>query len=381
MFVTFNAGHGAEEEGRKKRARSTPRACQTCRRRKVRCDGKLPCTACKTLTKATHCTYGDSSQVFTGDRVGEDEPTLEQLQLLPRKENESTKGPPSQDEEDGVTDDVNGLSLSVKHTTTFLGVSSVIAVFRVIHTLAPNSHVFSATSRTPNESDDHDPPPPHPHHPSPVVAPKVSEGVLMADDVSLWQEVPAINAYFQYFHPLFPLLEEKAFRDTYSSRQRGDWRWQLLLNAVLAMGSVALHDATDRTHATYYERAELHLGLRVFQSAHLETVQALAILSGMYLHYVQRPNLANVLMGAVWRMATSLGLHRDFSEGLKPADVQATSSSIELRRRVWWCLAIMDGWNSIYLGRPTISRTGPGHTTRLPETACVSCLDSLFYPH
>lgn len=33
------------------------RACETCRRRKEKCDGKLPCRHCKTRNKAESCCY------------------------------------------------------------------------------------------------------------------------------------------------------------------------------------------------------------------------------------------------------------------------------------------------------------------------------------
>lgn len=291
----------------------------------------------------------DSTNVndIAGD---DDQASLDQLQPLPEATTErlDNASETSSSREAGITDDVNALSLSVKHSTSYLGISSVIAVLRVIHWLDPQSKaVYAGSTRSEQQ-------------PAP------------AKTVSMWDEVPAINAYFQYVQPYLPLLDEDAFRNTYLSRERKDDRWQLLLNTVLAMGSVALHDATDQTHTVFYERAKQYLNLDAFGSAHIETLQAMAILTGTYLHYIQEPNLANSLMGAISRMATTLGLHRDYTEGLKNEGLANAMPWVELRRRVWWCLLIMDCWNSNFLGRPTMGRIGPGHTTRIPEKPTVS---------
>lgn len=193
---------------------------------------------------------------------------------------------------------------------------------------------------------------------------------------TMWDEVPAINAYFTYVHPQIPLLDEADFRETYMSRKRQDSRWELLLSSVLAMGSVAANTAEDGVHTVFYSRAREHLNLETFTTVHLETVQALTILGGMYLHYAQQPNIASVLVGATFRMATTLGLHRDYAESGSAAKTPEASHMVELRRRVWWSLCCLDACNSNFLGRPTLGRLGPGHNTKKPEQPIVRpCAD------
>lgn len=153
-----------------------------------------------------------------------------------------------------------------------------------------------------------------------------------------------------------------------------------LANSVLAMGSIALHDATSCVHKVFFRRAEEHLGLQAFGAAHMETVQALAILGGLYLHYVQQPNLANTLVGAALKTATTLGLHRDFSSSSTQLNMPEQATQVELRRRLWWCLLLMDAWNNNYLGRPTMGRFGPGITTKLPEAPVVGHVLSSLLP-
>jgi hypothetical protein len=43
-------------------AKSTPvvEACEVCRRRKLRCDGKLPCGSCQWFRRAASCRYSES---------------------------------------------------------------------------------------------------------------------------------------------------------------------------------------------------------------------------------------------------------------------------------------------------------------------------------
>jgi hypothetical protein len=230
-------------------------------------------------------------------------------------------------------------------------------VLRVIHLLDPSSRIFSKAGKAPAPAAGRDE--------------GVAETNITRKSPSLWDEVPAINAYFEYVQPFLPLLDEEDFRETYVGRQRTDTRWQLLLNAVLAMGSVALRDASDKTHEYFYARIKEHLTFQLFETAHLETIQAVAILTGTYLHYVQQPNLANFLMGGLSRMALTLGLHRDYAEGRAKVS-QDMMASVNLRRQVWWCLLVMDGWNSNYLGRPTMGRSGASFTTKAPEPNNVS---------
>ena len=70
--------------------------------------------------------------------------------------------------------------------------------------------------------------------------------------------------------------------------------WRLaLLNMVFAMGSVVSSTSDSDQNIFYYQRARQHLGLESLGSGHMETLQALTIMGGLYLHYRNRPNLAS----------------------------------------------------------------------------------------
>ncbi|KIW23351.1 uncharacterized protein PV07_11558 [Cladophialophora immunda] len=428
MFHTFETAqyHSPEQAEQNassaaKRRTSTVRACEPCRRRKIRCSGEHPCETCQWYRKAASCHYTEPRQRQMPSRrsVEKISQTLQdyrailqklfpnvhpdQLKELPRErlveliQKSSPFHPPSPrtpsveekpppmnpdaanleqlqptpaDSNDGfpdrkthalkgITDDVNMLSLSVKQNSSYLGISSVMAVLRVITWLDPDCLTKSPErSVIPTRE------------PSPAPENHRTESDQTRNDTSsasAWDEIPLINAYFSYVHPFIPLIEEQVFRDTYMAAQRTDSRWLLLLNSVLAMGSVAAGSSDDTGHHVYFNRAKQHLNMDTLDSAHLETVQALAILSGFYLHYVQIPNQANALMGATLRVATTLGLHRDYTEGVGPAKIQKASFSIEMRRRIWWCTFILDAWAGNTLGRPSMGRMSHAITAKPPQ--------------
>lgn len=294
--------------------------------------------------------------------VNPDAGSLEQLQPMPDEGNDVFES--IHPALPGITDDVNMLSLSVKQNSSYLGISSVMAVLRVITWLDPE-----CLAKSPDQSIV-----PSRAASSPPELQAQGKDVVRGDgsSSSAWDEIPMINAYFTYIHPFIPLIEETAFRETYMAGQRTDSRWQLLLNTVLAMGSVAAGNSEDTTHQTYFNRAKEHLDMDTLDSAHLETVQALAILSGFYLHYLQTPNQANALMGATLRVATMLGLHRDYTEGVGPAKVQKAAFSIEMRRRIWWCVFMLDAWVGNTLGRPSMGRMSFAITAKPPQEPIVS---------
>lgn len=301
-------------------------------------------------------TYADSS-------------TLEQLQPLPEEADGAFRPKNRARTFSAISEDVDALFLTGKESSSYLGISSVMAVLRVILWLDPECQRFVAPATDAGSGFKRE----NSGTPSILELPS-SATPLGEPNPSTWSEPAVINAYFQYVHPATPLIDEQTFRDLYISGDRTDSRWLLLLNSVLAVGSIATsNSASSATHEYYFTLAREQLTVDVLGSAHIETVQALALLSGYYLHYVQEPNLASAIMGATLRMATMLGLHRDFSEGLGPAperaNISKASSSIEMRRRIWWSIFMLDTWAGSTLGRPSMGRMSQAVTSRAPSEA------------
>jgi Fungal specific transcription factor domain len=300
--------------------------------------------------------------------ISPDAGSLEALQSMPDDSNDGSDHRSAG--EPGITDDVNALSLSIKQSSSYLGISSVVAVLRVILWLDPASQKFFA--QTPDGSElasrEHSSPP-EDMEPGHTLTQGRTEG-----SSPTWNEMPLINAYFSYVHPLIPLIEERTFRNTYMTARRSDPRWRLLLNAVLAMGSIAAGSADDISHHIYFNRAKQYLNLESLGEPHLERVQALAILGGLYLHYIQQPHLANAIMGATLRMATTLGLHRESPDSISTSTPSNCAFSVELRRRIWWCVFNLDAWAGSTLGRPSMGRMGYAITAKVPQESIVSLL-------
>lgn len=267
----------------------------------------------------------------------------------------------------GVSDDVNGLALSVERLSSYVGISSITAALKVMMRCAPQVRPLIAQSHNdtllPSRAGS---PTPELADNRPDALPPYAQGQAL------------VESYFECVHPFFPMIEERKFWSTYLLGDRKDSPWLALLNIVFALGSLASSTANNEAHYVYFNRSRLHLSFESFGSGNLEVLQALAIMSGYYMHYLNRPNEAHSLMGGVLRMATALGLHREYSDRstydpnqifsvLTPGEGDTVSP--ENRRRIWWSLFCLDTWASTTTGRPSLGRMGPSITVLRPGTA------------
>ncbi|KAJ4360463.1 uncharacterized protein N0V89_001026 [Didymosphaeria variabile] len=267
----------------------------------------------------------------------------------------------------GVSDDVNGLSLSVDRLSSYVGISSITAALKVIVRCAPQARPLIAQSNNETVL------PSRANSPAPELADNRPDALPPPP-----QGQALIESYFECVHPFFPMIEERKFWSTYLLGDRRDSPWLALLNIVFALGSLASSTASNEAHYVYFNRSRRHLSFESFGSGNLEVLQALAIMSGYYMHYLNRPNEAHSLMGGVLRMATALGLHREYSDRATHDNNQLLSVlgpgegdtvSPENRRRIWWSLFCLDAWASTTTGRPSLGRMGPSITVLRPGTA------------
>jgi hypothetical protein len=269
------------------------------------------------------------------------------------------------------SDDVNALSLSVDRQSSYLGASSIKAALLVMLKVAPALRSFLAPA-VPSTRSSLQVSVPTPRAAPSKAAPQThwsSEGQTL------------IDAYFNRVQLFVPMIDEPSFRATYLSSQRHDAPWLALLNMVLAMGSIAANKSDDYTHLIFYGRAKEQLGLDSFGSGHLEALQALSLMGGYYLHYINRPNMANAITGAALRMACALGLHREPLVEHK-GDEESTILPV-IRRTTWWSLFCLDTWASTTLGRPSLGRWGPAITIRPPDVTgdLVRTLQKVSHSH
>ncbi|KAL2016158.1 hypothetical protein VTK56DRAFT_4126 [Thermocarpiscus australiensis] len=408
---------------------TTPHACAECKRRKIRCDGQQPCGQCLSSRAPKRCFYDKHRQrVIPSRKTLEalsqsleecrsilkrlypnhevqallplsrqellnllDRPVIDTsvgglpsppLNASPMSEMESPMMPkpenlleqlPSRDTEwdeerrgrdpiPAEADDINALSLSVDRQTSYLGASSIKAALMVMLKVQPSlRHTLAAPLNGVDISHTY---PAIVHKPPPTQ--KDPQRVPWS-----WKGQTLIDAYFKRIHVFVPMLDESTFRADYLEGQRTDAPWLALLNMVFAMGSIAAMKSDDYNHITYYNRAMEHLPMDAFGSSHIETVQALALIGGYYLHYINRPNMANAVLGAAIRMASALGLHRE-SLAQSSSDIVAA----ETRRRTWWSLFCLDTWATTTMGRPSFGRWGPAINIRPPEFGVNAGRDS-----
>lgn len=273
----------------------------------------------------------------------------------------------------GISDDVNGLSMSLDRLSSYVGISSITAALKVIVRCAPQTRMFMGHHSETAQHSRAGSPPPELVDSKPDALPPRDHGREL------------IKSYFNRVHPFFPMIEEGKFWSTYEYGDRKDAAWLALLNMVFALGSLAASTADNEAHYSYFSRSRQHLTLESFGSGNLEVLQALAIMSGFYMHYLNRPNEAHSLMGATLRMATALGLHREYSEASKSntkkqlsvvAPGEEDSVTPEMRRRIWWSLFCLDSWASTTTGRPSLGVMGPSITVQRPRSIATPVLIS-----
>ncbi|KAJ8116890.1 hypothetical protein OPT61_g1787 [Boeremia exigua] len=301
------------------------------------------------------------SEIHTGSDGAD---SLEALEQAPPEDPYWDEARKHQVRVQGISDDVNGLSMSVDRLSSYVGISSITAALKVIVRCAPQArplltHNNQAETAVPSRANS---PPPELTNNHPLALPPQAQGESL------------IESYFERCHPFFPLIDERKFWATFLHGNRTDSQWLALLNIVFAVGSLASSTADNQAHYTYFSRSRKHMSLDSFGSGNIEMLQALAIMSGYYMHYLNRPNEAHSLMGGTLRMATSLGLHREYSERndsgrqlAQPEEEEAISP--EMRRRMWWSLFCLDAWASTTTGRPSLGRMGPSITVMKPGTA------------
>ncbi|KAF9881570.1 C6 transcription factor [Colletotrichum karsti] len=255
-----------------------------------------------------------------------------------------------------ASDDINAISLATdQHRRSYLGVTSMSAVLRAIFRLCP-----AAKEHTAQRAKSWAEPSSLPQYQQPL--PPLSILGAPSPGMNPLREQRCIEFYFEHVHPITPILNEDDFRQTYTSGTRHDDSWLGLLNMVFTLGSVA--SGSDTLHIQYYKQARAHLGLDSLGSGNMESLQALCLLGGYYLHYRNSPNMAYAVLGAAHRMAIALGLHREpvrshraaAAEHASEQQQQHHSIRTETRRRTWWSLFCLDTWASMTLGRPTCGR-------------------------
>ncbi|GKZ30521.1 hypothetical protein AbraIFM66950_009360 [Aspergillus brasiliensis] len=358
------------------------KACNTCRRKKVKCDGKRPiCSPCHAFNLS--CGYQDAvdrrkrgSRAYVEELEKRIENMQEQLQSLTssgigtQRDHESgtdyrepadsaegdqpsrisqvlpEKGLPSTDNDQSFV--INAQDGKMR----YFGASSAFSALtnaRVNGLEAqPDTGIWR---RAPQRSA-------NPWQLSNWIPHILQDGLerrffepLPCKDIT----VQLAKEYFATFNQAIPLFEEASFMRSvnrqYSWNPDDSASWWISLNIVLAIAY------RERAHASSgagdnWKKSLGHVknALNAVVDVFLRNTDIAAVqgLLGLALYFQGTPNPQALFMfaAAAMRLAQSIGLHRETASGASP--------EAEQRRRVYWIAFILDSDISIRVGRPPV---------------------------
>jgi len=156
-----------------------------------------------------------------------------------------------------------------------------------------------------------------------------------------------IDSYFKVYHLSYPIIHEPTFRAQYAEvvpRPNGN-SWLVLAYLVAAIGVFTNSTSSENLDLAMFDQAKSLLTIDFLESGNFTLVQAL-MLSGNYIQKRNKPNTGYNYIGLAVRMAMGLGLHKEFPGwNISPL-------KMEIRRRVWWTLALFDVGATITFSRP-----------------------------
>ncbi|CAI7568283.1 unnamed protein product [Penicillium palitans] len=196
------------------------------------------------------------------------------------------------------------------------------------------------------------------------------DGIEEAEDLTRSQEEHFLNLLWQSFHCVYPILDEREFRQHYDSlwssstdgmSSRKPSALVDVLLAVCMQYSSTFFVSDDNQqgdsdagwqakHANLASRAYYQRAQRLLQSE-LENPTIMVVQSHIYsivyLYNTSLLNTAHINLGATLRIAHALRLH------IRPLDGTSPEQQ-ELQRRIWWALYRIDSQLSMTLGRPPL---------------------------
>ncbi|KAI8065137.1 fungal-specific transcription factor domain-containing protein [Gongronella butleri] len=171
-----------------------------------------------------------------------------------------------------------------------------------------------------------------------------------------------VDMYFQHFHQVCPIINKRAFLEQYYYQYPSPCD-EYLLSVVCATSLRRVHllSPTDWPDALLglneTKQIDIYKVLHakvnslldiVAKRSRISTIQSLILLTLFVEPPSSDPGDASYwfMTGVTIRMAQDLGLHRSSSNWRIPEE------EVELRRRIWFAIYLMDRWVTAELGRP-----------------------------
>lgn len=156
-----------------------------------------------------------------------------------------------------------------------------------------------------------------------------------------------VDGYFRSYHLAYPIIHEPSFKAQYSGviQAPEGSGWKSLVYIVAAIGAFCTATEPSVVDVSLFQMAKSHLSIDNLETGNVTLVQALSLMSN-YLQKRNKPNSGYNYAGLALRIASSLGLHKEFvGWKIKPLHM-------EIRRRVFWTLFVFDVGASITFSRP-----------------------------
>ncbi|KAA8915548.1 hypothetical protein TRICI_002287 [Trichomonascus ciferrii] len=354
---------------KKKPQNRASKACQTCHRRRVKCDASksgLPCSRCKQdgvpdcqFIVSKRGTYdrkkrklsnsGSSSSTTTSPQPAAAAPLS--VASVGCVERDGTDTPTWSTAFDQVLNNaVDNKQVVKSEAITYLGESFLLSL---VMGNDPKSGRSALKMHHAGPSSDS-----KPNHPDHL---EEQELALMEAKGGFTRCVPHIEqaliaVFFEKFYPIYPIVDRQKFMQDYND---GKVPW-ILLHAVCFISSIyapfsLLHAAgfADRNQArsTFYSRGKILFDLN-YERNKLVSIQTQLLFS----FNVGRPNdlyYTHTWIGIAVSTGETIGLHRTIS-----------CSGVEdwergLLKRIWWALFVRDASIAALFGRPP--RINPEH--------------------
>nr|OQO19553.1 hypothetical protein B0A51_13113 [Rachicladosporium sp. CCFEE 5018] len=336
-------------------------ACTRCRQRKTRCDPNLPkCGPCERTNSV--CEYFDSNKghvvnrnyvVYLQHKVRELEEDLE------RVENEDTA-----DDPEAMMRSAN-VRMQDMGESKFLGPSSGIAITRLVMQLAkqftdaksikeivPEARAKAMKQLYIEEQ----------AKPTSKIYP-VTSNVAAPDLPNRGLTDVLVQLYKLKVQPLYPALHEPTLdadvAAVYENSERASHFQNFVTRMVIAISLQKMDTQYAGLADSFYLAALQHLE-DCMRPMDLKTLQCFALMAEYSLLTPTRTAIYYIV-GIAVRLVQALGYNEEKTITRGTTDSRADPLEIDMRRRAFWCVLVMELGLAHSLGRPSIMATSQEH--------------------
>ncbi|KAF2670128.1 hypothetical protein BT63DRAFT_454307 [Microthyrium microscopicum] len=338
----------SEGETNAPKRKKTSRACDSCRKKKIRCDAATnPCLNCVNYQVPCVFTRVDKPRKTprrSGKRIDELESRLGRMENMLTELHSSSvrtsKSTPQSSHSDTSVRGDRRSRLTPASSSTTLNTDILDPLLRSTASI-PTFEAFDYDQVNKVSHPLMGGPDPFPHnHVYTRLPPK---------DVAL----PLVTEYLEGCNNMIPLLQPvillEAFERDYSQDRPEDLDWWTILNMVLALSIRSNPNRSNSNHKAclYAQNAFDVLPNLIMKNSNLKTIQALLLMC-MFLRGSSNPRPASVLIASAIRLAYLLGIHkRQFNQGL-PAE------QVDQRQRAFWIAYCLDKDFSLRYEQPPV---------------------------